>query len=621
MKKRNLILSILVIVSFMFVHNVNAAFTDPDLEQCVNNARGTTELSQLTELNCSGIKAITDSTGLSQLTNLKKLNLSGTKVTSVNFDGLTKLEEVYIYDVDTLTTVNNLWELTNLKKLNLSNTGISGANNIPDPTNFKVDNLVNLTELILHDTNIGSISDLSKLTKLEKLDVGSTNIKVLNLTSNSKLKNLNAYRLGLTSLTLPSTCIIEFMNISQNYDQNVTSSTLTNSNFTNLNKCGNLKQLYMSGLKGITTLDLTNNTKLTDLRIAMTGIKTLTMPSNADSLKNVWAHDTSLTKINLKNFGGLTNLYINNNGFKGNKYKYVGETQYFNDPSSVVSLPSISKVSLVNSNDKKVTYNEAGVYNKEVSYTHAYGSSNYASSHYHNCESGSCSGTSSNYEANYSFTIDFKVYVLQVTSDKYKYHDELWRDFIYVGKDDNATILGNLNVTEGGYLKIDGNTLQVCSDSNCSEGKVVHEIALVRFDPGQLKTKYRENGSLSYSDIIKYISYKNADVVIKVGDKEYKNGTVSGYPLKVQLWRNGKWVYSYIFGSDGSETEDGTIVPSDPIPDIDPLDGGSNGTSSESVTNPKTGIVYPLVMVLVLGGVAAGTIVITKKTKKRKLIK
>ena len=126
MKKRNLILSIIVIVSILFIHNVNAAngFTDPDFEQCVNNAVASdpnaSTVAQIKTLNCASNKAITDVTGLSQLTALEELNLSGTKITTINFDQLTNMKKVVIYDVPELTEIHNLWVSTALELVQMT---------------------------------------------------------------------------------------------------------------------------------------------------------------------------------------------------------------------------------------------------------------------------------------------------------------------------------------------------------------------------------------------------------------------------------------------------------------------------------------------------------------------
>ena len=123
----------------------------------------------------------------------------------------------------------------------------TGANDTSDLNHFKVDNLVNLKKLNLQSTKIKSISDLSKLTKLEELNVGGSKITTLNLASNSKLKTLNAYHLDLTSITLPSTCIITSINLGQDYEADETSSTLKS---LDVSKCTSLQRLYINGLMG-----------------------------------------------------------------------------------------------------------------------------------------------------------------------------------------------------------------------------------------------------------------------------------------------------------------------------------------------------------------------------------
>ena len=523
MKKRNLILSLTILVCVLFIHSVRAVevnstnFPDAQLRECIettiNNNSNISTVEEITTLSCPNKSQLSNVTGINYLTNLTFLNLN------------------------------------------------------------------------------------------------ATGVKNLNLASNSKLITLYASHNSLESVTLPTTCNITTLNLGQDYDNDVTNASLKSLNVSN---CGELSYAVLNGLTGLTTLDLTNNTKIRDLRIMMTNISTLKLP-NSTTLRNLWAHNTKLTHLDLSKYTNLKNIYINNNNFGITGYLYVGDSVNFNDPSGIVTLPSEYSSTLATSWAQEFpseptgihTYNTAGVFNYTLEYSHNVtnvypdGQSASAADYYSGHADPSWANPST--AATDLFSVTYNVHVLEISSSNYIFYD---RDYIYVGNDDDATVLANVSVNEG-YLKIEGDVLKVYADS---EYKVlIHELDIIRIDTGSLKDEY--NGSMSYSDLVGYITISdNARYTITIDDgDEITSGNVEGWPLEINVYHGDEYVVTLSLSKDGSTNTTGTT--------------GSSTGRTDTVTNPKTGIVYPVAMILVLGGVAAGAVVITKKTKNRKLIK
>jgi len=191
---------------------------------------------------------------LGLFTNYTKLNLAGQNLTTLqSLEGLTKLTELNL-NSNKITNIKAINNLTNLKILYLKGTEnninlveiediISNLDNLQVSTeslktivNCNVDKI---TKLVLNNSDLAEIPDLSKFTKLTNLELKGNNI-----TDFSTISNIES---------------LQILNLSQ---------TNLHGRMINFSKLTNLKELNLSG-NMLWTADLTNlqalknNTNLT----------------------------------------------------------------------------------------------------------------------------------------------------------------------------------------------------------------------------------------------------------------------------------------------------------------------------------------------------------------------
>jgi hypothetical protein len=199
-----------------------------------------TDLDAIEELDPSGWKNFDDYQGIEYFRNLKKLLINSSGAASVKLDlsKNTKLETLTF----TQPTIR-------LSQLNISNTKLTSLS-IPSGS---VNTLANF---IARDINISSFGiNFNSLRGLRVLDVTNSGLTSLDVSSCSNLQSLTANGLNLTSLTLPD-----------NDNQ--------------------LKFLYLSGVSGLSTLDLARYAYLEELDVSSSQFTSkLTLPTNTGSLK------------------------------------------------------------------------------------------------------------------------------------------------------------------------------------------------------------------------------------------------------------------------------------------------------------------------------------------------
>lgn len=138
----------------------------------------------------------------------------------------------------------------------------------------------NVTELNLYKNNISDFTLINNLTKLETLYIGDNNkIGTLDLSGLVNLKDIYAFRLGLTKIHLNS--------------QNIMYIHLQDNLFTDFetSKFPALHTLNLDGCKSLANLNLSKNKELVQLYLLETSIKELDI-SNNKNLKTFYIEDS-----------------------------------------------------------------------------------------------------------------------------------------------------------------------------------------------------------------------------------------------------------------------------------------------------------------------------------------
>ncbi|CAL2082445.1 conserved hypothetical protein [Tenacibaculum sp. 190524A05c] len=280
-------------------------------------------------LTCINVDDVTYSTtnwlGIDNTANFSSTGCSYTQIPDANFEA--ELEALGYDDISGDGQVPT-YLIEVVTSLALPNRGISDLTGIEDfvaltSLNCRVNNLTaldvtqnTLLKTLTADGNSITSIDLSNNTDLEILNLAGSNLTSIDLTNNSSLRKLllNGNG-GLTSLDISkNTKLVEF----KAYATNITAldfsvhpdiETLecygTQISTINLSNSPDLRVLRVDNTN-ITALDLSNNPNIETLRVNDTGIQILDL-TNQTALKNLYAHDTSLTSLNVKN-GNNTNV-------------------------------------------------------------------------------------------------------------------------------------------------------------------------------------------------------------------------------------------------------------------------------------------------------------------------
>ncbi|WP_299158331.1 T9SS type A sorting domain-containing protein [uncultured Tenacibaculum sp.] len=288
------------------------------------------EDNQITSLDVSKNTVLEDlSCFNNQLTYLNVRNGNNTNLDSGDFDirnnpGLTCVSvddptyaNANFSKKDNQTIFNTFCNSTSVPDANFeayleTHTDYGGVVAIGDPTSMgngiANDKYVG-TEKIqgIKNLNISNqgIADFTALEGFESLEVLSTfgnTVSSLNLTANTKLREINCYSMGLSSINVSGLTSIERLVLREN---NLTSIDLSS----NLK----LKSLYISN-NNLNNLDVSANTLLTDIRVRENLLNTLDVTNNINLIR-LYCSDNSLSTINVANNTLLETLSCGGNEF------------------------------------------------------------------------------------------------------------------------------------------------------------------------------------------------------------------------------------------------------------------------------------------------------------------
>ncbi len=191
---------------------------------------------------------------------------------------LTKIDASNLPALTTLQAYNN-GELTNINTLNSPKIQTIDISNTGKLTNIEgLSDKDQLEKFVAWGNKIESY-DFSKMTKLKSINLLGSTVK--------EIKGLSAAGSNLTSLDLGSTQISS-LDVTQNTE---------------------LQKLDLKYVKGITTLDLSNNTHLTELTTNDSGIRELKLGSK-NGLKNINVSNSKLSSLDISEAGTIENIAV-----------------------------------------------------------------------------------------------------------------------------------------------------------------------------------------------------------------------------------------------------------------------------------------------------------------------
>lgn len=164
-------------------------------------------------------------------------------------------------------------------------TGIAiNATNFPD-TNFRTyvqenfdfdsnlylneEEVNSVTDILVGDSNISSLTGIGYFTNLETLHCGNNNLSSLDVSKNTKLKTLYCYSNSLSSLSISSNSQLEELDCS---DNRLTSLTVSNN--------GRLKGLWCDN-NSLSSLNVSGNSNLVRLSCTGNNIKAINISGNS----------------------------------------------------------------------------------------------------------------------------------------------------------------------------------------------------------------------------------------------------------------------------------------------------------------------------------------------------
>ena len=235
----------------------------------------------VTKLDISGLKELNflSAHHMDRLTEAKVGNNPQMTILALyNNKLLTKIDASNLPALATLQAYNN-GELTNINTLNSPKIQTIDISNTGKLTNIEgLSDKDQLEKFVAWGNKIESY-DFSKMTKLKSINLAGSPVK--------EIKGLSAAGSNLTTLELGSTQISS-LDVTQNTE---------------------LQKLNLSYVKGITTLDLSNNTHLTELITNNSGIRELKLGSK-NGLKKVIVSSGKLSSLDISEAGNIEDIAV-----------------------------------------------------------------------------------------------------------------------------------------------------------------------------------------------------------------------------------------------------------------------------------------------------------------------
>ena len=233
-----------------------------------------------------------------------KLDISGLKelgfLSAHHMDGLTEAKVGNNPQMTILALYNNKL-LTKIDASNLPALAILQAYNNGELTNINTLNSPKIQTIDISNTKkLTQIEGLSDKDQLEKFVAWSNKIESYDFSKMTKLKSIN----------LIGSPVKEIKGLSA-AGSNLTSLDLGSTQISSLDVTQNteLQNLNLSYVKGITTLDLSNNTRLTELTTNNSGIRELKLGSK-NGLKNINVSSSKLSSLDISEAGTIEDIAV-----------------------------------------------------------------------------------------------------------------------------------------------------------------------------------------------------------------------------------------------------------------------------------------------------------------------
>lgn len=286
----------------------------------------TSKISTVTDLNVSS-KNIFDLTGIQDFTSLAKLHCTNNKLTSLDLSYNTALKFIVVTQnelssinvskcsllEDLLVEQNKLAALdvtqnSRLKTLRCNNNQLVNLNLSENPLLIQVICTDNILETI-DVSNNPELSflwcqrnklislDPSKMPKLSTLSCSTNNLETLNVSLNSNLTSLSCDENKLASIDVTNNSKLTLLSIS--YNPKITTLNLTQN--------ANLTDLRSFGVHGLLSVDFSQNKALKTVDIGGSNLLSLDLSKNTNLIQIRCTNSQNLKSINLKN-GNNTNI-------------------------------------------------------------------------------------------------------------------------------------------------------------------------------------------------------------------------------------------------------------------------------------------------------------------------
>ena len=266
------------------------------------------------DLDLSKYKQLTEDIKITGSPNVSKVDLTGLDVQNIDIHGMNGMKEVIMKDNNNLKVAklysngklgdvdaSNLPELTTLWTYSSGNVKIINTTNTPKLKELNASSDGNLTGITGLQDNVELINFTAPFTKLTKLDFSNApKLRSVNLTNASvtEIKGLSAAGANLQELQLSNTHV----------------GSLDVSNNPNLTK------LDLYNVREMSALDVTHNPNLTYLRTTFLPLTTLDLSNNTKLVELSIAHN-KLSSFDIRHMPNLAKFYAGSqspNGFLAN---------------------------------------------------------------------------------------------------------------------------------------------------------------------------------------------------------------------------------------------------------------------------------------------------------------